>query len=1138
MTDKNSAKPSTRGFIKNVFGKRDSLRSPNPFRLSRPRSPPPRLKLNNESVQGSDNAQLTSASFNSSAAPLGVETGGDANVCQHDSRDIEPYRNRDALGNDGKDTEAADLEAHPVDMWAMADNQLRGDPQKCEMMQKYDRLLESKLPPGSKLEPIGTEERRKQAFGFFGSEIERLNAIDTTSYSQLKKCGNKAKRCFKAAVTCIMATRDIVNAAATPRLPASVACMGVTVLLSLCAQAADQRHILFEGLDSVSGSIHRIAEYEKLLWKQGNPELEDVKIAMTTACANIIEFQARATYFLGRNPVESAIRNAFKLDEWDNLLSAIERAESDVRGCAERKGWQEIQDIFAKFDDLRNDLKDNFKEVLAQQFANQEEKQRVIKRQEETADFLKLLLKNGCLYEDSKNRNSERVIGTCDWFTDNDQFKEWNLPSESQGSSLLYVTADPGCGKSVLSRYLIEEILPDDGRVVCYFFFKDDFKEQKSSLRALCSLLHQLFVSNRTLLTDDIIGKYEVQGAKFVESFAGMWSTFIGVASQQDTVCVIDALDECREPDRDQLIKAITEVCNRPTRNYKLKFLLTSRPYERIRRALGRWFNPQTSWIHLQGDSGPTADKIAEEIGIVVKSRIEEVARGYSLKPEEREFMEEQMKAIKNRTYLWAHLVFDGLMESETQFRLKKKDIMDLTKTLPKGADGVYERILSKSPCPNEARRILHIILSAKRPLSLAEMSVALAFGDSNDQASGTSIADKIVSVDELEIHIRNLCGLFVTVVDNKVYLLHQTTREFLIRNGTEDANKSLTSSELSRDSCDMKEDINPVVWKHSMNPADSNSVLAEICISYLQSDFAKENASMFEYSSIYWATHYCQSAGTRRIAVAKMTRDLCMPSELRTQWTKIHNIHNAIPAAGSPLCLASALGLGEAVEMFLHRQDSAGIDLEDKVDSKDGVYGWTPLMWAAWYGHETVVKLLLETGRADVDWKDNGHGQTPLSFATKNGHDAVVKLLLETGKADVNSKNSFGQTPLSLAAENGDKAMVKLLLETGKANVNSKDYRYGRAPLSWAAGYGREAVVKLLLETGKADVDSKDNVYGQTSLSWAAEFGHEAVVKLLLETGEADIDLESISGQTPLSLAIENGHGAVVKLLQSFGSS
>jgi hypothetical protein len=89
-----------------------------------------------------------------------------------------------AQDNDGNDAEAADPKDHPVDIWAtvdiwaIADNQLRDDPQKSKTMQKYDRLLETEL--GSKLEPIGTDERRKQAFAFFKSEIERLNAIDTT----------------------------------------------------------------------------------------------------------------------------------------------------------------------------------------------------------------------------------------------------------------------------------------------------------------------------------------------------------------------------------------------------------------------------------------------------------------------------------------------------------------------------------------------------------------------------------------------------------------------------------------------------------------------------------------------------------------------------------------------------------------------------------------------------------------------------------------------------------------------------------------------------------------------------------------------------------------------------------------------
>jgi ankyrin repeat protein len=51
-----------------------------------------------------------------------------------------------------------------------------------------------------------------------------------------------------------------------------------------------------------------------------------------------------------------------------------------------------------------------------------------------------------------------------------------------------------------------------------------------------------------------------------------------------------------------------------------------------------------------------------------------------------------------------------------------------------------------------------------------------------------------------------------------------------------------------------------------------------------------------------------------------------------------------------------------------------------------------TALHFAAWYGHEAVVRLLLEKG-ADAAAKD---GEMPaLYLATKGGHEAVVQLLI-----------------------------------------------------------------------------------------------------------------------------------------------
>jgi hypothetical protein len=51
-------------------------------------------------------------------------------------------------------------------------------------------------------------------------------------------------------------------------------------------------------------------------------------------------------------------------------------------------------------------------------------------------------------YEGYKDFNPLRVQGTCEWFFMDDRFRKWR---DSNTSSLLWVSAGPGCGKSVLS---------------------------------------------------------------------------------------------------------------------------------------------------------------------------------------------------------------------------------------------------------------------------------------------------------------------------------------------------------------------------------------------------------------------------------------------------------------------------------------------------------------------------------------------------------------------------------------------------------------------------------------------------------------------------------------------------------------
>ncbi|KAF6825877.1 Ankyrin repeat domain-containing protein 50-like protein 3 [Colletotrichum musicola] len=87
-------------------------------------------------------------------------------------------------------------------------------------------------------------------------------------------------------------------------------------------------------------------------------------------------------------------------------------------------------------------------------------------------------------YQVFKDNNPERVQGTCEWVLGHERYRRWY---NNSGNDLLWISADPGCGKSVLAKSLIDnELRNTDSHNICYFFFKDN-EEQNSFATAMCT---------------------------------------------------------------------------------------------------------------------------------------------------------------------------------------------------------------------------------------------------------------------------------------------------------------------------------------------------------------------------------------------------------------------------------------------------------------------------------------------------------------------------------------------------------------------------------------------------------------------------------------------------------------------------
>jgi hypothetical protein len=250
---------------------------------------------------------------------------------------------------------------------------------------------------------------------------------------------------------------------------------------------------------------------------------------------------------------------------------------------------------------------------------------------------------------------------------------------------------------------------------------------------------------------------------------------------------------------------------------------------------------------------------------------------------------------------------------------------------------------------------------------------------------------------------------------------------------------------------------------------------IASICLTYLQFDTFRSGScrsdedfeervgkSIFlDYAARHWAEHIRPVEATvSELALAFLQDDAlvsCSTQIISTNGYKYQGYSQRSPQVTTGLHLSARFGLVLLSGMLLT------VDCKDSlinVNVKDS-NSQTPLWSAATYGHEAVVKLLLETSQVEVDSKDEW-GRTPLWSAAKNGHEAVVKLLLETSQVEVDSKDKWGWAPLLMAARNGHEAVVKLLLETSQVEVDSKD-KWGWTLLWWTAENGHEAIVKLL---------------------------------------------------------------------------
>lgn len=1069
--------------------------------------------------------------------PKGSQKKPEVNSAKTNSCVDEPTRPRN-------NSEKAATSVKTEDLWEKARQKLVQDKKLATILEQAEAIVEQRIgkDPALKSDTNGTVDLQK-LHSSLETKVEELK--QKRSVVRINDDDIEVREQLTRVIDNVLKFKDVITQAASLSPPVAILWAGLTVSLLLFTRSVKQEKSLLDGLETIPRLVTRLRTMEDSLLHPGasmpTDLLEKFKDTLVSSYCEVLEFQSRALCLLQKNKIRRTAKNMFT-ENWDDLIQSMKSHEEEAF---------------------------NFNNLISQ--LQQKERS----RNEKANQFIKDLYT--CQYVDHKSRIDERVPRTCEWFTKHVRFQNWN---QAKTSSLLWVSADPGCGKSVLSKYLVDQVLLNTKeRTICYFFFRDDFDVQRSSKTAMASVLHQLFLTQRRLLSDSVLEQYDgVAGNKLAESFTSLWDLFKSITSSPDSgeiICVLDALDECEAKDRKQLLEAIKELYLVENKTRNVKFLLTSRPYDSIRQ-LFQPLEDQMPTIHLSGESEEECEKISREIDLVITKRVQDLSDKKRLERDEQEFLRKRLMVAekKHRTYLWVTLTLDYIGELDG---FTKGSVRNIEHFIPETVDEAYDKILSKSKDPARARRLLHIILAAKCPLTVEEVCFAMAMKGENQTSQ--DIIESTEPAQRFKDTLRNICGLMLVIVDNKVYFLHQTVKNYLVQNPL-----------------DLGHLESQAKWKHAFPVTMSSKVLAEICAWYISAASIDGSLDvLLHYSAVNWISHFSEALLEPHDEIVTLAYRLCDPrSKLYNTWihanfglTPFPSYHS-IYADSSSFFIAAFFGIDVVVQKSIDGGDIKPSELEaslwfatdhgnlgvirilletGKVNCNienetgqnlislaaqrghvnviklllqheptdimsKGNAGLNPLFHAARYGYVDVIKLLLEHETTNIMSKDK-RGRSPLSHAAQRGHVDAVKLLLQHEMTDIMSKDKRGRSPLFLAAKAGYENTVRCLVELGKADVESKDNN-GQSPLSIAAGWGRTATVKYFLGTGKADVESRDQ-RGRTPLAHAARHGREAVVKLLLETGNADVDSKNYLGETPLVLANEGQHKAVVRLLEDW---
>lgn len=309
---------------------------------------------------------------------------------------------------------------------------------------------------------------------------------------------------------------------------------------------------------------------------------------------------------------------------------------------------------------------------------------------------------------------------------------------------------------------------PGANSSLSFFFCQNTDNRLNNAVAVLKGLIYLLLVQDVSLVSYlksncDRMGKDIFDDTKdntnAFDALSNVFRQMIQHLRSETVYLAVDALDECEDglPD---LLSLVRETALQENR---LKWILTSRNRVDIDENLA--LEDPGAKLSLEVNSEAVSQAIENYI-------IHKVAQVSSLRssPVQRVNLQQKLLEKAEGTFLWVDLVLRSIHTVLAEDAVRRID------EIPPGLPPLYDRMMkdigkSTSDYRDSCLAVLSVVTLAYRPLHILELR---------------TIAGLRYQIADLQM-IVDMCGSFLTLVDNHVYPIHQSAKDYLVSDSAVD---------------------------------------------------------------------------------------------------------------------------------------------------------------------------------------------------------------------------------------------------------------------------------------------------------------------------------------------------------------